>query len=126
VSWATAGVDPSVMGSGPIPASRKALERAGWTTDDLDLIEANEAFAVQAIADARELAATSLVSSSADEVLRPVVVVIVAKLFDLPRKLLDPFDKLFALGRPILLFFFGVGDSEWKHNQGEQEHGHTI
>lgn len=50
VSWATAGVDPEVMGSGPIPASRAALEKAGWTVDDLDLIEANEAFAAQACA----------------------------------------------------------------------------
>jgi acetyl-CoA C-acetyltransferase len=50
VSWATAGVDPAVMGTGPIPASRMALERAGWSTDDLDLIEANEAFAAQALA----------------------------------------------------------------------------
>jgi acetyl-CoA C-acetyltransferase len=49
VSWATAGVDPSIMGTGPIPASKKALERAGWTVKDLDLIEANEAFAAQAI-----------------------------------------------------------------------------
>jgi acetyl-CoA C-acetyltransferase len=49
-SWATAGVDPAVMGSGPIPASRKALEKAGWKVSDLDLIEANEAFAAQAIA----------------------------------------------------------------------------
>lgn len=47
-SWATAGVDPALMGTGPIPASRKALEKAGWTVDDLDLIEANEAFAAQA------------------------------------------------------------------------------
>ncbi len=50
VSWAEAGVDPTIMGTGPIPASRLALERAGWTVDDLDLIEANEAFAAQAIA----------------------------------------------------------------------------
>ncbi len=50
VSWATAGVDPAIMGTGPIPASRLALERAGWTTDDLDLVEANEAFAAQALA----------------------------------------------------------------------------
>jgi acetyl-CoA C-acetyltransferase len=49
-SWATAGVDPKIMGSGPIPASRKALEKAGWKVADLDLIEANEAFAAQAIA----------------------------------------------------------------------------
>jgi acetyl-CoA C-acetyltransferase len=49
-SWATAGVDPAIMGSGPIPASRKALEKAGWTVKDLDLVEANEAFAAQAIA----------------------------------------------------------------------------
>lgn len=49
-SWATAGVEPAVMGSGPIPASRKALEKAGWKVDDLDLVEANEAFAAQACA----------------------------------------------------------------------------
>jgi acetyl-CoA C-acetyltransferase len=49
-SWATAGVDPAIMGTGPIPASRKALDKAGWKTSDLDLIEANEAFAAQAIA----------------------------------------------------------------------------
>jgi acetyl-CoA C-acetyltransferase len=48
-SWATAGVDPSIMGTGPIPASKKALEKAGWSVKDLDLIEANEAFAAQAI-----------------------------------------------------------------------------
>ena len=50
VSWAHAGVDPSIMGTGPIPASKKALEKAGWTIKDLDLIEANEAFAAQACA----------------------------------------------------------------------------
>ncbi|MGQ2909770.1 MAG: acetyl-CoA C-acetyltransferase [Aliihoeflea sp.] len=50
VSWATAGVDPQIMGTGPIPASRKALEKAGWSVSDLDLIEANEAFAAQACA----------------------------------------------------------------------------
>ena len=50
VSWATAGVEPAVMGTGPIPASRKALEKAGWKVEDLDLIEANEAFAAQACA----------------------------------------------------------------------------
>ena len=50
VSWATAGVDPALMGSGPIPASRLALKRAGWRVEDLDLIEANEAFAAQACA----------------------------------------------------------------------------
>ncbi|MBW7923034.1 MAG: acetyl-CoA C-acetyltransferase [Rubellimicrobium sp.] len=49
-SWATAGVDPSIMGTGPIPASRRALEKAGWTVGDLDLVEANEAFAAQACA----------------------------------------------------------------------------
>ena len=49
VSWATSGVDPAIMGTGPIPASRKALEKAGWKVKDLDLIEANEAFAAQAI-----------------------------------------------------------------------------
>ena len=48
--WATASVDPAIMGSGPIPASRKALQKAGWTADDLDLVEANEAFAAQACA----------------------------------------------------------------------------
>jgi acetyl-CoA C-acetyltransferase len=55
VSWATAGVDPAIMGTGPIPASRKALEKAGWSIDDLDLIEANEAFAAQACAVNKEL-----------------------------------------------------------------------
>ncbi|MGA0594161.1 acetyl-CoA C-acetyltransferase [Enterovirga sp. CN4-39] len=50
VSWATAGVDPSIMGTGPIPSSRRALEKAGWKVPDLDLIEANEAFAAQACA----------------------------------------------------------------------------
>ncbi len=50
VSWAHVGVDPSIMGSGPIPASRKALDKAGWTVGDLDLVEANEAFAAQACA----------------------------------------------------------------------------
>ena len=55
VSWATAGVDPAIMGTGPIPASRKALEKAGWTVADLDLVEANEAFAAQAIAVNKDL-----------------------------------------------------------------------
>ena len=55
VSWATAGVDPAVMGSGPIPASRKALEKAGWKVKDLDLVEANEAFAAQAAAVTKEM-----------------------------------------------------------------------
>ncbi len=55
VSWATCGVDPAIMGTGPIPASRKALEKAGWSTDDLDLIEANEAFAAQALAVNKDL-----------------------------------------------------------------------
>jgi len=55
VSWATAGVDPAVMGTGPIPASRKALEKAGWTVADLDLIESNEAFAAQSLCVKREL-----------------------------------------------------------------------
>jgi len=54
-SWATAGVDPAIMGSGPIPASRKALEKAGWKIGDIDLIEANEAFAAQAIAVNKDL-----------------------------------------------------------------------
>jgi acetyl-CoA C-acetyltransferase len=55
VSWATAGVDPAVMGTGPIPASRKALKKAGWSVADLDLIEANEAFAAQACAVNKDL-----------------------------------------------------------------------
>ena len=54
-SWATAGVEPAIMGSGPIPAARKALAKAGWKVEDLDLIEANEAFAAQAIAVNRDL-----------------------------------------------------------------------
>ena len=55
VSWATAGIDPALMGAGPIPASRKALDRAGWKIDDLDLVESNEAFAAQSCAVARDL-----------------------------------------------------------------------
>ena len=55
VSWAQAGVDPAIMGSGPIPASRRALEAAGWSADDLDLVEANEAFAAQACAVNKDL-----------------------------------------------------------------------
>jgi acetyl-CoA C-acetyltransferase len=55
VSWAHAGVDPSIMGTGPIPASREALKKAGWKVEDLDLIEANEAFAAQACAVNKEL-----------------------------------------------------------------------
>ncbi len=54
-SWASCGVDPSIMGIGPVPASRRALERAGWTVADLDLIEANEAFAAQALAVGQEM-----------------------------------------------------------------------
>ena len=54
-SWASAGVDPSIMGIGPVPASRRALEKAGWAIGDLDLIEANEAFAAQALAVGKEL-----------------------------------------------------------------------
>ena len=54
-SWATCGVDPSIMGIGPAPASRKALEKAGWSIGDLDLIEANEAFAAQALSVGKEL-----------------------------------------------------------------------
>ena len=54
-SWANAGVDPEIMGTGPIPASRKALERAGWTVADLDLVESNEAFAAQSICVVRDL-----------------------------------------------------------------------
>jgi acetyl-CoA C-acetyltransferase len=55
VSWAQAGVDPAIMGTGPIPASRAALKKAGWKKDDLDLIEANEAFAAQACAVNRDI-----------------------------------------------------------------------
>ncbi len=54
-SWATAGVDPAIMGTGPVPASRKALEKAGWKVGDLDLVEANEAFAAQAVYVNKEL-----------------------------------------------------------------------
>jgi len=54
-SWATAGVDPALMGSGPIPASKLALEKAGWSIDDLDLVESNEAFAAQACAVLKDL-----------------------------------------------------------------------
>jgi acetyl-CoA C-acetyltransferase len=54
-SWAHAGVDPEIMGTGPIPASRKALEKAGWKVSDLDLVESNEAFAAQSLCVVREL-----------------------------------------------------------------------
>jgi len=54
-SWASAGVDPSIMGIGPVPASKKALEKAGWSVADLDLVEANEAFAAQALAVGKEM-----------------------------------------------------------------------
>ena len=54
-SWAHSGVDPSIMGIGPAPASRLALEKAGWSLDDVDLIEANEAFAAQALSVGKEL-----------------------------------------------------------------------
>ena len=55
VSWAQCGVDPSIMGTGPIPASRLALKKAGWNKNELDLIESNEAFAAQAIAVNKEM-----------------------------------------------------------------------
>ena len=55
VSWATCGVDPALMGSGPIPASKKALDKAGWSVSDLELVESNEAFAAQSIAVVKEL-----------------------------------------------------------------------
>ena len=58
VSWAQCGVDPSIMGTGPIPASRLALKKAGWGEDQLDLVEANEAFAAQAISVNKELGFT--------------------------------------------------------------------
>jgi acetyl-CoA C-acetyltransferase len=54
-SWAHAGVDPAIMGTGPIPSSRKALEKAGWSVGDLDLVESNEAFAAQSLCVVREL-----------------------------------------------------------------------
>ena len=55
VSWAQCGVDPSIMGTGPIPASKLAIKKAGWKVSDLDLVESNEAFASQAIAVNKEL-----------------------------------------------------------------------
>jgi acetyl-CoA C-acetyltransferase len=55
VSWATCGVEPSLMGSGPIPASKKALDKANWKISDLDLVESNEAFAAQSLAVIKEL-----------------------------------------------------------------------
>ncbi|MFD1033898.1 acetyl-CoA C-acetyltransferase [Sphingomonas hankookensis] len=58
-SWATAGVDPSIMGIGPVPASRRALQKAGWSVDDLDLVEANEAFAAQALAVGKDMGWTA-------------------------------------------------------------------
>ena len=55
VSWATCGVDPALMGSGPIPSSKEAIKKAGWHINDLDLIESNEAFAAQSLAVIKEL-----------------------------------------------------------------------
>ena len=55
VSWAQAGVDPAIMGTGPIPASQRGLKKAGWNVGDLDLIEANEAFAAQSLCVVKEL-----------------------------------------------------------------------
>jgi acetyl-CoA C-acetyltransferase len=55
VSWATAGVDPSIMGIGPVPATKVALKEANWKLDDVDLIEANEAFAAQSLAVSKEM-----------------------------------------------------------------------
>ena len=55
VSWASCGVEPSLMGCGPIPSSKKALEKAGWNVSDLDLVESNEAFAAQSLAVIRDL-----------------------------------------------------------------------
>ena len=55
ISWAQCGVDPSIMGTGPIPAIKRALKKAGWNKNELDLIEANEAFAAQAIAVNKEI-----------------------------------------------------------------------
>ena len=54
-AWASAGVDPAIMGIGPVPATRKTLEKAGWSLDELDLIEANEAFAAQSLAVSKDL-----------------------------------------------------------------------
>ena len=55
VSWATTGVDPAIMGIGPVPATKKALKIANWKLDDVDLIEANEAFAAQSLAVSKEM-----------------------------------------------------------------------
>ena len=55
VSWATCGVEPSLMGSGPIPASKKALKKVGWEIKDIDLVESNEAFAAQSLAVIKDL-----------------------------------------------------------------------
>ena len=55
ISWATSGVEPAVMGTGPIPASKKALSKAGWGINDVDLVEANEAFAAQSLVVMKEL-----------------------------------------------------------------------
>ena len=75
VSWATCGVEPSLMGSGPIPASKKALKKAGWKINDLDLIESNEAFAAQSLA--------------------------VIKAFGIPKEKVNVNGGAIALGHPI-------------------------
>ena len=74
-SWATAGVDPAIMGTGPIPASKKALDKAGWTVADLDRVESNEAFAAQSLCVLRELgldAATVNVNGGAIAIGHPI------------------------------------------------------
>jgi len=75
VSWATAGVDPAIMGSGPIPASRLALKRAGWKAEDLDLVEANEAFAAQACAVNKDMGwdVSKVTSTAARSAIRPSI-----------------------------------------------------
>ena len=92
-SWATAGVDPRIMGIGPVPASQKALAKAGWSVGDLDLIEANEAFAAQSCAVARDLGldpARINVNGGAIAIGHPVGAsgarILITLLFDLKRR----------------------------------------
>ncbi len=92
VSWATAGVDPAIMGTGPIPASRLALKRAGWKVEDLDLIEANEAFAAQVLACLKAFASADF---ARDELGRT------RALGEIPRSKLNPNGGAIAIGHPV-------------------------
>lgn len=122
-SWATAGVDPTVMGTGPIPASRKALEKAGWAVGDLDLVESNEAFAAQSLCVMKELgldASKVNVNGGAIALGHPIGAsgtrVLVTLLHEMARR--DAQKGLVTLciggGMGIALCVERAGDHDWK------------